>query len=240
MKTVLISDLHGCLEEFNELLDLIKYNKTEHRLIIIGDLVDRGPYSFETVQKVKNLNVEVVTGNHDNKAVRWRKHYDSLGTGQTHPMKKVKYNDYSHYLRLNNEEIDWLKNLPAKINIKDNYWAIHAGCVPGIAFDQQKFDTLIRVRYVDKNGKMLALPKNKKQPDNSYFWAELWDQPYNIIYGHHVHETPRIDRNKNNICIGIDTGSCFGGSLTAYFLEDNQFFSVKAKKTYYRSDIDHE
>lgn len=237
MKTLLISDLHGCLEEFEELLDKVKYDKKDYRLIIIGDLVDRGPYSAKTVETIRKMGIECAIGNHDSKAIRWRNHYENLKGVVGHPMKKVKEVDYSEYLKLSNEDLAWMKTLPSKINIKDNYWAIHAGCVPNIPFANQKFDSLIRVRYVDKNGKMLTLPKDRKQPEGSYYWTELWDQPYNIIYGHNVHPNnqPRIDKNKNNICVGIDTGACFGGYLTAFVLEDFTFFNVKAKKTYYEN-----
>lgn len=239
MKTILISDIHGCLEELEELLDKIKYTPKEHRLIIIGDLVDRGPYSAKVVQKIRKMNVECAVGNHDSKATRWLKHYEALNGTNGHPMKKVKPHDYEEYLKLSVDDVNWMKSLPSKIHIKDNYWAIHAGCVPNIPFDKQKYDSLIRVRYVDKAGKMLTLPKDRKKPENSFYWTELWNQPYNIIYGHHVHENnePRIDRNANNICIGIDTGSCFGGYLTAFYLENFEFIKVKSKKTYYDNSV---
>jgi len=230
MKTVIISDIHGCYDEFIELLDVIKYDKKSTRLIILGDMVDRGPKSYEVIKKVKSLNVEVAVGNHDSKMVRWLKHNKNFIENKVpHPMKKVLESDYVHYLKLNEDELNWVKNLPTKIHIKDNFWGIHAGCVSNTKFEDQKFDALIRVRYVDANGKMLALPKNKKQPENSFFWTELWDQPYSIIYGHHVHDEPRIDRNKNNICIGIDGGAPFGKYLNAFCLEDFTFTKVKSK-----------
>jgi len=236
MKTVIISDIHGCYDEFTELLDKIKYTPKTTRLIILGDMVDRGPKSDLVVRKIKSMNIEVSIGNHDSKMVRWRKHYKNFIDNKVpNPMKKVSEYDYSQYLKLNQDEIDWVSRLPPKLHIKENTWGIHAGCVPNINFEHQKYDSLIRVRYVDKNGKMLSLPKNKKQPDNSYFWTELWNQPYNIIYGHHVHDSPRIDVNANNTCIGIDGGAPFGGNLNAYLLEDNEFVSVRAKKTYYKS-----
>lgn len=236
MKTVIISDIHGCYDEFLELLDLIKYNKKDHRLIVLGDMVDRGPKSDLVVRKLMSMDIEVTQGNHDSKMVRWRKHNQKFHEdGTPNPMKKVAYYDYEQYLKINENEVNWVKSLPPKIQINEKFWGIHAGCVPNIKFEYQKFDALIRVRYVDKNGKMLSLPKDRKQPENSYFWTELWDQPYSIIYGHHVHENPRIDRNANNICIGIDGGVPFGGKLNALFLEDMEFKSVNAHKTYYES-----
>lgn len=239
MKTIIISDIHGCYDEFMELLDLIEYNPKTIRLIILGDLVDRGPKSAEVVRKVKSLNVDVSIGNHDSKMVRWRKHHAKfLANGTPNPMKKVTEADYSEYLKLNDDEIDWVQSLPPKIHIKENTWGIHAGCVPSMSFKDQKFDALIRVRYVDKNGKMLTLPKDRKQPENSYFWTELWNEPYNIIYGHHVHSEPRIDHNKNNFCVGIDGGVPFGQYLNAFCLEDFSFTKVKAHQIYSKNHLE--
>lgn len=125
MKTLLISDIHGCLEELNELLDLVKYTPQNYRLIVVGDLVDRGPFSASVVKKIRKMNVECAIGNHDSKATRWLKHYENTGLNN-HPMRKVKENDYSEYLKLSESDVNWLRSLPPKINVKDNYWAIHA------------------------------------------------------------------------------------------------------------------
>ena len=73
MRALVISDIHGCLNEFLELLDLVDYQAGKDRLILLGDYVDRGPKSKEVVQKVmdlaKNDNVVVLRGNHDQRIV---------------------------------------------------------------------------------------------------------------------------------------------------------------------------
>ena len=108
MKTVIISDIHGCYDEFTELLDKIKYTPKTTRLIILGDMVDRGPKSDLVVRKIKSMNIEVSIGNHDSKMVRWRKHYKNFIDNKVpNPMKKVSEYDYSQYLKLNQDEIDW-------------------------------------------------------------------------------------------------------------------------------------
>lgn len=69
----MISDIHGCIQQFNELLDRIKYRPSEDRLILLGDYVDRGPQSKETVERVKelvhNYNAIAIRGNHDQRLV---------------------------------------------------------------------------------------------------------------------------------------------------------------------------
>lgn len=72
-RIIMISDIHGCIKQFNELLDAIIYNPSEDRLILLGDYVDRGPKSKETVERVKELvnNYKVIAlrGNHDQRLV---------------------------------------------------------------------------------------------------------------------------------------------------------------------------
>lgn len=72
--TVLVGDIHGCLEEFNELLKSIQYDSRTMRLIALGDLMDRGPDQAGCVRRVRELNIECVKGNHEDKHIRWFKH----------------------------------------------------------------------------------------------------------------------------------------------------------------------
>ena len=72
MATVIIGDVHGCLEELTSLLAEV-YSKTDtvEEIIFVGDLVDKGPHSVETLKYVRKLSedrkVTVVEGNHENK-----------------------------------------------------------------------------------------------------------------------------------------------------------------------------
>lgn len=66
-----VGDIHGCLDEFNELLDTIQYDyESGDRLILLGDLVAKGPASSGVVQRAREMNAWCVRGNHDDKVVR--------------------------------------------------------------------------------------------------------------------------------------------------------------------------
>ncbi|WAA13377.1 metallophosphoesterase family protein [Fervidibacillus halotolerans] len=73
LRTLVISDIHGCFDEFMELLDLVEYTVGKDRLILLGDYVDRGPKSKEVVQYVLELEkkdeVIILKGNHDERFV---------------------------------------------------------------------------------------------------------------------------------------------------------------------------
>lgn len=49
-----ISDIHGCYDQFIELLDLIQL-KDSDTLYVLGDVVDRGPHPIKTLLKLMEI-----------------------------------------------------------------------------------------------------------------------------------------------------------------------------------------
>lgn len=66
MSIYVMSDLHGCMEEFRKMLKLIRFS-SEDELILDGDYIDRGPHSLRMLRWVMNSpkNVTLLRGNHD-------------------------------------------------------------------------------------------------------------------------------------------------------------------------------
>ena len=71
MVTYVMSDLHGCFDEFQSLLEKIGFTD-EDRLILAGDLIERGPKNYEMLRwlEQKPDNVYPVLGNHENEFAR--------------------------------------------------------------------------------------------------------------------------------------------------------------------------
>ncbi|PCD00967.1 metallophosphoesterase [Halopseudomonas pelagia] len=60
------SDLHGHLPKLLEQLRSVKFNPLSDRLILLGDLIDRGPHSYQTLQWVLTTPwCHSVIGNHE-------------------------------------------------------------------------------------------------------------------------------------------------------------------------------
>jgi len=233
-ENIIIGDIHACRDEFNLLLKQLNYDKERHRIVLVGDLIDRGPDPVGLVHQIQDMQIETVLGNHEEKVLRWRRH-EALRelTGKDNPMDAPSKQRRKEWEALSKTDLQWLTSLPLQIHVKDNWYVVHAGMEPGIAFDQQNLERIIRLRYVDKNGMYVKPKRSREQPPETQYWALNWTQPFNIIFGHQRFEEPRIFKNDNNTCIGLDTGCCFGGSLTAYNLERNEYTKIKAKKVYY-------
>lgn len=67
MSTWIVSDLHGCGESFEKLRTVMQFDPTEDTLYLVGDLVNRGPRSLETLRWIVEHKhcVHAVLGNHD-------------------------------------------------------------------------------------------------------------------------------------------------------------------------------
>ncbi len=60
-----ISDIHGCYEQFMEILDLIHLKEAD-TLYVLGDVVDRGPNPIKTLLKLMDMpNAVCIVGNHE-------------------------------------------------------------------------------------------------------------------------------------------------------------------------------
>lgn len=233
-RTIVVGDIHGCIDEFNELLVKLNYNKDSDRLILLGDLVDRGPDSLAVVQKAREMDLECVMGNHEHKFVKW---FRSSANAQT----ILGHRDY--YAKFSDEDINYIARMPNYIKV-DNTIIVHAGLRAGVPLDKQTKDDLLYIRFMDEDKKFISLKKiNKfgKEATGAHFWTEYWDGPESVVYGHHVHsyEEPLIQEiSPGVVCYGIDTGCCFGGRLTAFILETKEMVQVPAKKEYYGSKFD--
>ena len=71
METYVMSDLHGCFDEFQSLLEKIRFTD-EDRLILGGDLIERGPKNYEMLRWLEQIpeNVFPVLGNHEDEFAR--------------------------------------------------------------------------------------------------------------------------------------------------------------------------
>lgn len=65
------------------------------------------------------------------------------------------------------------------------------------------------------------------------FWYEVYTGPNLVLFGHTPGRIPRAQYHDGKlVALGLDTGCVYGGLLTAYSPELDEFVQVKAAKSY--------
>lgn len=242
MRDLVVSDIHGCLEEFDELLRVVEYKPATDRLVLLGDLIDRGPDSIGVVRRARELKAEAVLGNHEEKQLLFRRRQrQNRETGRVNhmqfgPAKRAVFDQF------NEEDWAYLEAMPLWIDLGDGLTAVHAGFEPGLSMQAQRSDKVVRVVYVGEDGKM-AVPKQGEDPHakpaGSHRWALLWDR-FDVVYGHAVFSLghPIDDFVGPYKHRAIDTGCYAGGRLTALVREQStQYVQVQAKHVYEAREV---
>src|SRR4051812_578872 len=68
-RTLIIGDVHGCLDELKDLLDVAATEGMPEQIILVGDLVAKGPDSQGVLQFARQRGIRAVLGNHDAKVL---------------------------------------------------------------------------------------------------------------------------------------------------------------------------
>jgi bis(5'-nucleosyl)-tetraphosphatase (symmetrical) len=129
MATFAIGDLQGCYRQFEQLLDLIGFDRAHDRLWLVGDIVNRGPESLEILRFVKGLTdaVTMVLGNHDLHLLMVAEGCASLSRNDT----------IQDILSAPDREelLHWLRQQKL-LHVDGNYALVHAGLLPSWSITQ--------------------------------------------------------------------------------------------------------
>lgn len=123
MSTYAVGDVQGCYDELRRLLDNVRFDPAADTLWLVGDLVNRGPKSVETMRFVRSLGDRAVTvlGNHDlhllvvAAGVRKPHRGDTVGEILAAPDR--------------DELLDWLRRRKL-MHVESGYAMVHAGLLP--------------------------------------------------------------------------------------------------------------
>lgn len=234
MAHYVIGDIHGCFDEFSLLLAYIEKKDPDASILLLGDIIDRGPKVMEMLRwAMAHIKPEgryrMVLGNHELEAIDWFHYhfmpwYESLDFNKQMPDTQYDFSSvifrngllYPHLLK---PIIHFFESLPYHITLQ-------------IRSDYRYTAHIAHAWYPDKN----YIPDCDVE---DYVWSrehiqkEFEDQKEKnaiLIHGH----TPTMDREcklygavggeiwfkKNSI--NLDCGCCykkFHGRLAALCLE---------------------
>jgi serine/threonine protein phosphatase 1 len=215
-RIIAIGDIHGCHAEFSELLQRLEL-QPEDQLILVGDLVNRGPDSCKVIDLAREHRAISLLGNHELRLLNYRKSNDTAF---------LKESVEDTYRKLRPEDWLYLEQMPLTHYVEElNTVFVHGGFLPNEPWQKQPASVVTRIQVIDADGR----PRKRADSEDSPPWADLWNGPPFVVYGH----TPRPEVYKLKWSVGIDTACAMGGYLTAYILPEKRFVQVKARRKYF-------
>jgi len=123
MATYAIGDIQGCFDSLQHLLEKCRFNPAADRLWLVGDLVNRGPRSLDTLRFVRDLGSAAITvlGNHDLNLLMAAAGFGRNSKGDT----------LDEILAAPDREdlLDWLRRQPL-CHREGEFCLVHAGLLP--------------------------------------------------------------------------------------------------------------
>ena len=216
-----IGDVHGRFDLLISLLRRIRQDSeargpADVHVVLLGDLVDRGPHSAQVLEYLRGhrddfATFHFLTGNHEEAmlasiakhAVPEEIGWLSFGGRETilsygaelslFDLEGLQLSDAMRKV-VPRTHVDFMESFVDQVTIGD-YMFVHAGIRPGLPLARQ---TSADIRWI-------------REP----FLRDERDHGVVVVHGHSISEEPQIRHNR----IGIDTGAYRTGLLTALALE---------------------
>jgi serine/threonine protein phosphatase 1 len=219
-----IGDVHGEIEKLDQLLHYIREDalmrKVAHRIVFLGDLIDRGPDSRRVVERAIRLSETedaiVLKGNHEELMLHAYDNRESVGIywwaengGDETIMSYMTANGVRDDWReaIDKSHIAWLRKRP--VIVRDE--------ARGLVFVHGGIDPRVFPGCTDEVRMWTR--------SNNFFDTRRWPNRPEldgicVVHGH----TPTSDFEPflHERRINVDTGACFGGPLTAVALAPNE------------------
>ncbi len=225
-----IGDIHGCLDLYEAMIEAIESDDSARpdaktQIILLGDLVDRGPDSAGVVARTRSWQqertVRVLAGNHEEMFLTSFKRPEALRHFLKHGGRETVLSYGMTREQFNACTLDELFDLLPQIVpqsereyiagfedmiVAGDYLFVHAGIDPARPIDEQKRTDIlwIRDRFLNHSG-----PLDKV-----------------VVHGHTICDDVADHGNR----IGIDTGAFRSGVLTALVLEGDRRRVIQARQ----------
>lgn len=212
-RVIIVGDVHGCAEQLEALLLKVHFNPEFDQLVMVGDLVNKGPDSVAVVRLCQKYKAVGVLGNHDLTLLQLcmeNRMKPFTQAALRDPVKRLAITfppDCEAYLR----------RLPHILRIPQyNLIVVHAGIDPRVPLEAQSVFDILHMRRIAtepvKNAKPNTISSNGVviKGDQGVLWGQLYEGPEIVIFGH----AAKSSYQQHPFAIGLDTGCVYGNSLT--------------------------
>lgn len=241
----IVGDIHGCARELESLVQRLRLD-SDDRLISVGDLFHRGPDPVGVMEILDSNRASFVLGNHEHSVLARCGLAPRCSDGSDRPPLRATFPtleardldgdggiacavapdrraDMLRFLqRHSGHAIESSALAGARPTTGGRRWlVVHAGIAGGL-LAHNSIETLTSLRRMGSRGRP--------------WWYESYRGPELVVFGHTPSRFPRTWRvGEELVALGLDTGCVYGGALTAYAPEIDEFVSVRALRAYARA-----
>ena len=234
----IIGDIHGCYDEFIELLHLLGYEEQNglykhpvgRKIVSVGDITSRGPKSIPALQffiNHKKAGLSYMTdSNHGWKIARW---LDGRKVKLTHGDDTVATDFADFEKKYGHKAAKTLKAESKSLLLEapSHYILVQDGQDVAVVTHAGIKDAYIgqdsgKIRDFTRYGDVRGFDEVTGRPLR-YDWFLDHTSPHTIIWGH----DPKIEPLFTHNTVNIDQGCVFGGKLTALRYPEMTCLSVQ-------------
>jgi len=210
-QTLVIGDIHGCLDELRELIDRAALCAGD-QIIALGDVVDRGPHSAGVVRFLReHPQARSIRGNHEQKHILSRR--GRLQPSLSQNIARREMGEQAHA-----EACAWMSDLPLYIQ-RPEALLLHGFFEPGVPLTEQKPHVTMGTMSGERH-----LQRTLPEP-----WYRLYDHPTPIVVGHRDYRRDGQPFVYQDRVFGLDTTVYSGGRLTGLLLPAFRFVQVQSR-----------
>jgi serine/threonine protein phosphatase 1 len=210
----IIGDIHGCFYTLKKLYSLILKKYPDIPICCVGDLVDRGKFSYEVVEFVRKNKITFTPGNHDYMFYYFIKHPSSpLGRSWIYNGSETTLDSYSNRFNEMNKHLNYIIKAPLILDIADCFIS-HAGI-------SSYYSRKLGKRPLSDKQKLVNIIENDLNSEHGILWTR--DKLLNLgklqVVGHTRFEEVYYDSESD--AVYIDTAACSGNKLSAVIINEN-------------------
>jgi serine/threonine protein phosphatase 1 len=220
-----IGDIHGCYHTLKELVERIKHKYSVSEIYCVGDLIDRGNFSCEVIEFIKDQGLISTSGNHELMFYHYITDPDNeIGHLWIYNGNETTMASYLDKQDKMTEHLNYINSLPLYINLSDCFIS-HAG-VSSYLNKKLSDDPLHNLKNFDK------ITNKYLYNEHGIIWTR--DQLLNLgklqVVGHTRQN--KINHIQFNNVVYIDTSVYAGNKLSCILVEEGKMIDSLSVQTF--------
>ncbi len=214
-----IGDIHGCYFTLKELVENIKTKYPKIKICCVGDLVDRGNFSYEVIEFIKNEKIKFTPGNHDYMFYYFINQPNSeIGQIWLYNGYEKTLASYENRYEKISEHLNFIMQAPIFMDLSDCFIS-HAGV-------SKYYKSKLPKNFQNDLSSLDKIVSNDLHSEHGILWTreELLNIGKLQVIGHTRRDEVYF-QEQNNV-VYIDTSIYTGNKLSGVIIDDNKILDI--------------